>query len=609
MLPLQSRYDYGNEREAAMWRRGWRERAWARLDAPWDILVVGGGITGAGIFRVAARAGLRVLLVERRDFAWGASSRSSKLVHGGLRYLAQGDVRLMWQSVRERERLLRAAPGLVSPLGFLLPVYAGERPGRRTYAAAIALYDAFGGRWDHTYHAADDFALLAPHLERDGLRGGFRYSETQTDDARLVLRLVREGVAAGGIALSYAAAGALLRKDGAAGRVIGVRLRDEESERVAEVRAGAVVNATGAWADSLRGVLGAPPRLRPLRGSHLIFPAWRLPVAQAIGFAHPWDRRPVFVEPWEGVTLAGTTDLDHERPLDEEPAITPAEVAYLLAGLAARFPSLDLRAQDAFAAYAGIRPVVSGGQMKPSDEPRDEAVWQEAGLLTVTGGKLTTFDRVARLALERLRTRFPALADLTHDDAPLETIPAEPLPAEDLPKLDPAAWERLRGRYATKAVEVLAAAHPGELEVVPGTSVHWAELRWAARAEGVVHLDDLLLRRVRLGLLLPEGGATLLLAIRAICQPELGWNDARWEAEEARYLTLWHAHYVVPAPSPDVISALPTTSTIGVQGARTHGGQAFPPRAALLAASAILIASGVLVWRARRRAIPHTKGA
>ena len=532
----------------AAWPHDWREQRWAAIGGPWDVLIVGGGITGAGILRAAAREGLRALLVERDDFASGTSSRSSKLVHGGLRYLASGQPRVTYESVRERERLLRELPGLVERIGFLMPTYRGDHPGRLAYALGLTLYDLLAGdRTRHRHYDRAAFELLAPHLATEGLRGGYRYDDARTDDARLTLRTVLEAVAGGGAAVNRVAAEGLLRD--ARGEVVGVDLRDLTTERTAEARAGIVVNATGAWADRLRGEVGAAPRIRPLRGSHLVFPAWRLPVAQAISFLHPEDRRPVFVIPWEGATVYGTTDVD--SPLDAEPAVSADEAGYLMAGLEARFPSLDLRLDDALSSIAGVRPVIGSGKADPSRESRDHVVWQERGLLTVTGGKLTTFELIARDALRAIErwlraARSPAGPGATvareQSGAPGEP----PAAAGELGGLDPVARQRLVGRYGGAATDLVAAAAPDELEAVPGTPTLWAELRWAARAEGVVHLDDLLLRRVRLGLLLPEGGRAELTRVRAIAGPELGWDDARWVAEEAAYTALWRRQHGLP---------------------------------------------------------------
>ncbi len=533
-----------------MWQKNWRDTVWSQLDQPWDVIIIGGGITGAGILREATRLGLRTLLVEQRDFGWGTSSRSSKLVHGGLRYLKERKVRLTRASVSERKRLLQEGPGLIDPLGFLLATYKGDRPGRWTYSAGLSVYDLLALQWSHRHYSADDFQMLAPHISRAGLKGGFRYGDAQTDDARLVLRVIREAVADGGTALNYVAAEGLLRdRTQHAAPVIGVRLRDvgmshgPSAHRTADVYGQVVINATGAWADRLRGQVGAEPRIRPLRGSHLIFPAWRLPVAQAVSFLHPVDRRPVFIFPWEGITLVGTTDVDHDQPLDDEPRISPKEVAYLMAAVEAQFPTLGLTLDDVISTFAGVRPVIGTGEEDPSKESRDHVVWEEHGLLTVTGGKLTTFRLIALDALKAVRSRLPGLPPL-NDKVPVLNPVVVDLPG--VGHLDEAARRRLLGRYGAEAPALVAAAQPGELDPIPGTQTLWAELRWAARAEGVVHLDDLLLRRVRLGHLLPEGGKEHLSRIRAICQPELGWDDARWQAEEDVYLELWRACYSLP---------------------------------------------------------------
>jgi len=525
---------------APAWRAGWRDAAWSALGRPWDVLVIGGGITGAGILRESARRGLRALLVEQRDFAWGTSSRSSKLVHGGLRYLKEGKLRLTRASVTERERLVAEAPGLVDRLGFLLATYAGAHPGSLTYRAGLSLYDLLAVRWSHQHYDAEDFRMLAPHIAQRGLEGGFRYGDAQTDDARLVLRVLGEAVAAGATALNYAEAASLIREDGT---VTGVRLRDRETARTADVRATVVINATGAWADRLREQLGAPRRIRPLRGSHLTFPAWRFPLAQAITVSHPHDGRPVFFIPWEGATLIGTTDVDHELPLDAEPAVSGDEIRYLFAAIDAEFPSLGVTPADVMASFAGVRPVINTGKADPSRESRDHAVWEEAGLLTVTGGKLTTFRLMALDALKAARRRLPALKGLRARSRVIDAVGGE-LPGAD--SLDDEARRRLLGRYGRDAAGLVAAARPGELAAIPGTRSLWAELRWAARAEGVVHLDDLLLRRVRLGLLMPEGARALLPDAKRICQGELGWDDARWERETDAYLRLWRSCYHVP---------------------------------------------------------------
>ncbi|RIK17455.1 MAG: FAD-dependent oxidoreductase, partial [Anaerolineae bacterium] len=364
-----------------IWNAAWREETWRSLaDSEWDVVIAGGGITGAGILREASRLNLRALLVEQRDYAWGTSSRSSKLVHGGLRYLKTGQLALTRASVQGREQLLAEGQGLIDPLGFLLAQYEGDgaTAGRLVYGAGLTIYDLLALQWSHRYYSPLDFQMMAPYISPTGLRGGFHYQDAQTDDARLVLRVMREAAGDGGTALNYVRAEQLLL-DGA-DRPVGLRLRDILTGRSAEAHARVIINATGAWADNLRVQVGEEARIRPLRGSHLIFPAWRFPLAQAVSFMHPIDGRPVFAFPWEGVTLVGTTDVDCPPPLENDPSITGDEVAYLMAAITAHFPALSLTLSDVVATFAGIRPVIGSGKADPSDESRDHVIWQENGL-------------------------------------------------------------------------------------------------------------------------------------------------------------------------------------------------------------------------------------
>lgn len=509
------------------------------LAGPWDLVVIGGGITGAGILLEAARRGLRVLLVEQRDFAWGTSSRSSKLVHGGLRYLKEGQFGLTRESVHEREHLLRQAAGLVEPQSFAFGDYVGRKPGKRAFLVGLAIYDRMAGQHGRHYFERGEFVAMAPNVATEGLQGGMVYTDAKTDDARLVLRVLQEARTHGGIAINYMAVESLLSEEG---EVYGVRLRDGLNGEQHEVRARLVISATGAWADRLRVPAGQGHRLRPLRGSHLVLPAWRLPLAQAISLMHPADGRPVFAYPWEGVTLVGTTDVDHAEDLSREAAITRAECDYLMAALHAQFPQLDLTENDIIATYAGVRPVIDSGKADPSRETRDHALWLEQGLLTVTGGKLTTF-RV--IALDALKLAATQINELQGQLTPQPVFAASP-PLRYMPDLPPGQAQRLQGRYGTAAQALVDAAQPGELACIPGTETIWAQLRWAARHEDVCKLEDLLLRRTRLGIQLRGGGIAILPRIRAICQPELGWSDERWAEEQADYLALWAKHYNLP---------------------------------------------------------------
>ena len=529
-----------------------------------DILVVGGGIAGAGVALEAARRGLAVMLVEARDFAWGSSSRSSKLVHGGLRYLREGAFGLTRESVRERGRLLQDAPGLVEPQRFLMGHYQGRSPSRRTMGIGLAIYDAMAGQRTRAFHTPAQARALAPHMADEHLLGASSYLDAKTDDSRLVMRVLQEAQRHGARVFNRAAVKSLLRAGDAdmplsalsaeghasvkPGTVVGARI--EGAGFTGHVQARCVVNATGFWADGLRRGLGAA-MLRPLRGSHLVFPLWKLPVAQSVSLLHPRDGRPVFATPWEGVALVGTTDLDHHDDPDVEPRIAAAETAYLIEALRHAFPRLDLRAADAICSFAGVRPVVDdrAGGGDPSKAPREHVVRDEQGLITVTGGKLTTF-RVN--ALDALRHAAPYLAASVRRDGfdyrMADPIFAPQIESPALAALPHGLRSRLLGRYGHLAQALLREAAPADLETVAGTATPWAELHWALRHEQVRFLDDLLLRRTRLGLLLPAGAAELLPRLEPVAREALGWSGGEWRDQCERYARIIAQCYTVPTP-------------------------------------------------------------
>jgi glycerol-3-phosphate dehydrogenase len=517
------------------------------LKEPWDVVVIGGGITGAGVLLEASRQGLRSLLLEQRDFAWGTSSRSSKMVHGGMRYLRQGQFKTSWQAVRERERLLIEYPGLVNPLPFIFPIKKGRAVLKWSVNLFISAYDLMAGRRAHQFHNQEVLSEMLPGLGDGRSYGGFSFLDAVTDDARLVLRTIQEAQRRGGLALNYVKVLDLLKDQ--KGRVAGVSVQDQRSQKTHEVRAQVVINATGAWADDLRALCGRPPRLRRLRGSHLLFSQARFPLPSAVALTSPRDRRSLFAVPWEGLTLLGTTDLDHELPLEKEPRITRLEGEYLLEAANQWFPGLGLSSKDVTATFAGVRPVIDTGKADPSRESRDHAVWVEEGLVTISGGKLTTFRLMASQALKAARPWLRTGSFAAKEGANAFRDVKEDLMETSLPGPNGPTPDRLAGRYGPLTKEIQAAISGPLFEMVEGTQTCWAELVWAARQEKVVHLDDLLLRRTRLGLLLPRGGAGLLQRVRDCTQSALGWDDRQWQIEADRYLALWQEAF-----SPDLLA-------------------------------------------------------
>ena len=523
-----------------MWRKGWREQTWSNLDQPWDLIIIGGGITGAGVLRHAVAAGLKALLVEANDFSSGTSSRSSKLIHGGLRYILNKQYKVTQESVREREWILKEAPNLVTKLGFIFPNFERYHIKTRQLGAIIAIYDLLAPKWDHRLYSKEKILEEYPVLRADGLLDGYLYYDSAMDDSRIVLRVLTEAVGAGGTALNYARVEKLL-KDGK-GQVCGVALKDTSSGdgKSIEIKARVVVNASGPWADTVRGQIAKPARLRRLRGSHLIFARERLPMKDALTVLHPKDNRAMFVIPWEGTTILGTTDIDHDPALDKGYTDTFAsgdEISYMMEAASFLFPTLGLKESDITSSFSGLRPIISSGADTPGKESRTHALWQEDGLITITGGKYTTFRIMAKQTVMVVLAKLGKLPVIN-----LKRVFPK-LPIFKAPNIDLSTLSYLKGRHGGETAELIKTAGAGELERIASLPNVWAELRWAAREEAVVHLADLLLRRVRIGMLLPNGAKEHLERIRTITQAELGWSDERWQQEATAYLNTWQTYF------------------------------------------------------------------
>ncbi|MCP4606097.1 MAG: glycerol-3-phosphate dehydrogenase/oxidase [Proteobacteria bacterium] len=513
----------------------------AQVERSWDVIVIGGGVTGAATFHQAARMGLRAILIEQNDFAWGTSSRSSKMVHGGLRYLKEGKLLLTRASVKERERMLAEAPGLVDPLGFLMPVYTDYGPSKTTVGIGLSIYSFMALKKQHISYNAQKMKEAIPYLRTANLAGGFYFEDAQVDDARLVLRLINEGVANGGEAINYTRVREIHRDS--RGYVSAITAEDVETNASAELKTKAVINATGVWAENLHLSPEQGLHIRPLRGSHLIFPRDVYPIDHTVSFTHPRDKRPVFMFPWEGTAVLGTTDVDHRGDINTEPAITSDETAYLMEGLEFIMPGLGISEADCIATFAGIRPVLSKGKASASRESREHTVWEDRGLVTVTGGKLTTFRLLARDALKAALKHLPQYK-LQSNREPVFDKPIKA--SAKIEQLDRSIQKRLYGRYGNMADTLVNSSEQGSLTIALKTSTLWAELIFVAKNEQVRHLSDLLLRRTRIGLLLPKGATEHLSEIEQKCKHALSWDADRWETEKKKYIEEWQCAYAPP---------------------------------------------------------------
>ena len=509
-----------------------------------DVLVVGGGITGAGIARDAAMRGLRTALVERGDFASGTSSRSSRLVHGGVRYLEHGHLRLVFESSRERRTLLRIAPHLVRPLRFTWPVYRGARVPRWKLNAGLFMYDAlavFRNVGNHQSLDAREVLAREPALRRDDLVGGAQYFDAATDDARLTLANVIASEAHGAVALNHASVVRLVR-DGV--RVSGAVVSVEGSE--VTVRARAVVNATGPWTDELRTLDGATSTsaVRGTKGVHIAIARERLATQAALTLLSPVDGRVMFALPSTATTIIGTTDTPtHERP--DSARAADEDIAYLLATANLFFPAAHLTPADVVAAWAGIRPLVAAGfKRDAASASREHQIDRSpSGLISVSGGKLTTYRSMAAEvvdAVERALGMSPTRARTDRVPLPggdLRSVD-EALRAAELEVGDAVIARRLVEAHGSRWRDVAAitAEEPAlARRLVRDLPYLLAEVVHAVEHEMAVTLGDVLIRRLRLAYEMADHGRSAARVATAVLAGRLGWDNARAREELARY--------------------------------------------------------------------------
>ena len=514
--------------------------------ARFDVLVIGGGITGAGVARDAAMRGLRTALVERDDFASGTSSRSSRLIHGGLRYLEHGWLHLVFESSRERRTLMRIAPHLVRPLAFTWPVYDEARVPLWKLRAGLLVYDALalfrnlGG--NHRRLLPDDVLALEPAIRREGLRGGARYFDASTNDVRLTLATVRAAADAGATIVNHAEV-QLLRRAGA--HVTGAHVVDRLTGKSVDVTASAVVNATGPWSDSIRRMADAhaPAVLRGTKGVHIAVPRERVGNRDALTILSAIDGRVMFVLPAGSFTIVGTTDTDYTGPLDEVRA-TRADIDYLVRSANAYFPGAALQSANVVAAWAGIRPLVAGGGADPGSTSREHSItWTAPGLLTVTGGKLTTYRSMAASVIDQIARTLgiTARSAPTHQVAlpggDMRSFDEEVEAAKGMIGIAPLA-EHLVRMYGTgwRAVWAIAGSNTAlSAPLIPPLPYIAAELHYAVEQEMALTLGDLLIRRLHLAFETRDHGVAVATAAARTVGPLLGWSEKENAAQVAAY--------------------------------------------------------------------------
>jgi glycerol-3-phosphate dehydrogenase len=534
-----------------------RRRAFAAMsDTSLDVLIIGGGIVGCGALLDATSRGLTAALVERDDLAVGTSSRSSRLIHGGLRYLEQYQFGVVRESLAERHRILRLAPHLVRIQPFLFPLFGRRVITRSFYEAGMSLYDALGARRDggwHRHRSVGATLRHAPALRRKGLRGGLVFHDAVHDDARYVLAVARTAELAGGVVATRAVVEKLVEENG---RVTGARVRDTLGGGNAVVRARVVVDATGAWAaDGASPLSGGSTSILPSRGSHLVVRRARIP--SDVGLTIRVPGKVVFLVPWPRHWLIGTTDAAYDGPIDR-PNASAEEVTELLDAVN-RSLDVDLQRDDLVGTYSGVRPLIAPSSGTTITAPREHRVVAEPnGLVRVSGGKFTTYRVMARDAIDAAvrglgddpKSRASGTADLqlvgAAEPPELEQI-AGAIASEHRLAADVA--DRLVRRHGRHAAEIAAlGAKEGLLgTLAPGIDHLEAEVAWAARHEHALSVDDVLSRRMRLAQEMPDRGAAVAPRVAEILAGELGWDEDRRSKSVFEFVEGARREYGVPA--------------------------------------------------------------
>lgn len=539
-----------------------RAETWERLSQKtFDLAIVGGGVLGAATARDAALRGLSVALIEQDDIASGTSSRSSKLIHGGFRYLEQGDLSLVFESVSERQVMMSVAPHLVRPLGFLFPVYKHDPVRLITLNLGLFVYEGlalFRSPKRHRNLSLDEIKQEIPLLRGEGLQGAPLFWDCATDDARITLENVIDARDHGAVVLNHARAVSLLSSGG---KISGVRVEDQlsagESPRTVEIKAGCVVNATGPWSDRTRSMsVAGSHQLRLTKGVHIVFPAAKLKLPHTVVAFHPKDKRVLFIIPWGDQVYCGTTDTDYEGDPAEVRA-TRSDVQYLFEAIHAYFPSVRIEESEITATWAGLRALIRAEGVPPSQVSREHVITEDpSGLISIAGGKLTTHRRTGIEITDHVlrwldRSGHPYSKPKKLDSSTLPLPGARDWPEDDDGALvaaqidgvlggrvSPETCRYLADRYGTLALPLARMALADERllkPLIPGRPEIVAQIDWAVTRELAATVTDFMERRTQLFFRASDQGLSALPVVAARMAELLSWSDAQRQRSEQHY--------------------------------------------------------------------------
>lgn len=523
-----------------------------------DVLIIGGGITGAGILRDAAARGLNAVLVDKGDFASGTSSASSKLVHGGLRYIAQKQFGIVRESCRERDLLLKHNPNLIRPLPMMLPAHEGSKAPLWQLRAGMWIYSALAN-----FRSSTRFKVLnpqetlqkSPGLRPDGLKGAVLYSDGQADDARLVLETLKSARGMGGEAVNYAEAVSFGHD--ASGKINEVAVRDVLDGRVYKLHPAIVINAAGPAVERLRD-MDHPvkaPEIVAAKGVHIVIPIDRINSGVCVNY-ETGDGRYIFMIPWGDVAIIGTTDTISKEI--DDPVVQAKDVDYILEATNKAFPQANLTTDDICSVFAGVRPLVAGAHDKdkaPNEISREHKIWDDAsGLISVAGGKLTTFRTMGQEVMNKAVAKLPKKKRKQLKPSNTKNMP---LRKDDF---DAAAMEKslcekfnlaaktahhLVQNYGADAPEIMKAAKPYERGTIGKSYFTYAEIPWIIEHEAATSLPDLLERRMRMAILAEDRGVPHIGKIAEVAGRAAGWDEQRIKREEQSYLDRIKQHYSI----------------------------------------------------------------